>query len=290
MASRQSKDKSPSTDNPIVKKEHVFPLEIVNYFTPLGTIPKPNYSSVLASSYDPYALTLVNQLVKIVFPKTSYTSQYVKKQCVQNLFSIESNRVLIIDPFRLATNYFPPRFHRIPKHCEKDVQYYSDILRHEKSITIKAIIDKTNTTKIIYHSDILTHHWYVKWGDKFPHTQAIVNNVTRDFPSPNILPVRARATVQMTELANAPASTFATTTKSSTNPKKKDSPLKEIHKDPDALYALLKNLIKEEEAAANHDSKDEWSSEASVTKNQYYPYNQEWFGHDEEDIPNLAED
>ena len=60
MASRQSKDKSPTTDNPIVKKEPVSPLEIVNYFTPLGTIPKPNYSSVLASSYDPYALTLVN--------------------------------------------------------------------------------------------------------------------------------------------------------------------------------------------------------------------------------------
>ena len=25
-------------------------------------------------------------------------------------------------------------------------------------------------------------------------------------------------------------------------------------------------------------------------KNPYYPYNQEWFGHDEEDTPNLAED
>ena len=48
------------TDNPIVKKELVSPLEIVNCFTPLGTTPKPNYSSVLASSYDPYALTLVN--------------------------------------------------------------------------------------------------------------------------------------------------------------------------------------------------------------------------------------
>ena len=88
MASRRSKDKSPTTDNPIVKKEPVSPLEIVNLFTPLGTIPKPNYSSVLASSYDLYALTLVNQPVKTIFPKTSYTSQYVKKQSFQNLFSI----------------------------------------------------------------------------------------------------------------------------------------------------------------------------------------------------------
>ena len=74
MASRRSKDKSPATDKLIVKKEPISPLEIVNCFTPLGTIPKPNYSSVLASSYDLYALTSINQPVKTVFPKTSYTS------------------------------------------------------------------------------------------------------------------------------------------------------------------------------------------------------------------------
>ena len=75
MASRLSKDKSPAIDKPIVKKEPVSPLEIVNHFTPLGIIPKPNYSFVLASSYDPFALTLVNQLVKSVFPRTSFGFQ-----------------------------------------------------------------------------------------------------------------------------------------------------------------------------------------------------------------------
>ena len=70
-ASRWSRDKSPATANPIVKKEHVSPLEIVNHFTPLGTIPKPNYSSVLASSYDPYALTTVNQPVKTILDRKS---------------------------------------------------------------------------------------------------------------------------------------------------------------------------------------------------------------------------
>ena len=60
MTSRRSKDKTPATANPIVKKEHVSSLDIVNRFTPLGTILKPNYSSILASSYDPYALTIVN--------------------------------------------------------------------------------------------------------------------------------------------------------------------------------------------------------------------------------------
>ena len=122
MASKRSKDKSPVTDKPPVKKELVSSLEIVNRFTPLGTIPRPNYSFVLASSYDPYALTSVSQLVKIVYPRASNASQYVKKQFVQNLFSIESNRASITDPFRLATSYFPPQFHWIPNNCQKDVK------------------------------------------------------------------------------------------------------------------------------------------------------------------------
>ena len=74
MASRQSKDKSPATDKPLVKKEHFSSLEIINQFTPLGTIPKPNYSFVLASFYDPYALTSVSQPVKTVYPKASNAS------------------------------------------------------------------------------------------------------------------------------------------------------------------------------------------------------------------------
>ena len=60
MVSWRSRDKSQATDKPLVRKEPVSSLEIVNQFTHLGTIPKPNYSSVLASSYDPYALTSVS--------------------------------------------------------------------------------------------------------------------------------------------------------------------------------------------------------------------------------------
>ena len=121
--------------------------------------------------------------------------------------------------------------------------------------------------------DVLTRRWYVKWWDKFPRTQGIVDNVTRDFLSPNILLVKC--IVQIAELANALASTStsAKTVKPPAKPKKKDSPLKEIRKNLDALYALLKKLIKEEEAAANHDLEDELSSKAFVTKNPYYPYN-----------------
>ena len=51
--------------------------------------------------------------------------------------------------------------------------------------------------------------------------------------------------------------------------KKKGSLLDAIRKDPDALYALLTKMIKEDEAA---NSDDEKSSQASVTKDPYYPY------------------
>ena len=78
------------------------------------------------------------------------------------------------------------------------------------------------------NGDVLTCRWYVKWWDKFPHTQAIVKNVTREFPSPITLPA-ANTSVQRAELAVAPASTSATIVKSSAKPKKKGSPLDEIY-------------------------------------------------------------
>ena len=76
MASRRSRDKHFATETAkqLVKIEPASPIDIANRFTTLGTIPKPNYSSVLASSYDPYALNLVNQLVKVVFSKNPNAS------------------------------------------------------------------------------------------------------------------------------------------------------------------------------------------------------------------------
>ena len=96
--------------------------------------------------------------------------------------------------------------------------------------------------------------------------------------------------VQTAELANAPATSSVKHIKPSAKPKRKSSPLDDIRKDLDALYALLKLKWKEEEVVDNHDSEDELSSEASVANNPYYPYNQELFGHDEKDTPDLEED
>ena len=136
--------------------------------------------------------------------------------------------------------------------------------------------------------DVLTRCWYVKRWDKFPHTQSIINNVTRDFSSPSAsLALRITTPMQKVELANAPSSSSAKIVKPSAKPRKKGSLLDEMCEDPDALYALIKMISKEKEAA---DSKNEQSSKAFVTKDPYYPYNQEWFSHDEEDADDLAKD
>ena len=73
------------------------------------------------------------------------------------------------------------------------------------------------------------------------------------------------------EIIDSHASSSAKGGKPPAKNKKKSSPLNAIRKDPDALYALLSKMIKEETA----DSDDERSSQASVSKDPYYPYNQE---------------
>ena len=62
MASRRSKDKHPTIDTSKqpVKQEPTSLVDIANRFTTLGTIPKQNYSTVIASSFDPYAMVPVN--------------------------------------------------------------------------------------------------------------------------------------------------------------------------------------------------------------------------------------
>ena len=76
----------------------------------------------------------------------------------------------------------------------------------------------------VKEGDTLTRCWYVKWWDKFPHTQSIINNVTRDFSSPNASPtLRITTPVQKAELADAPASLSAKTGKAPIKPKKKGS-------------------------------------------------------------------
>ncbi|KAG6629552.1 hypothetical protein CIPAW_14G092000 [Carya illinoinensis] len=69
-----------------------------------------------------------------------------------NLFYIESNRSIDTDPYKIATRYFPPNFHWIPENPAKNLQFYSSILIHTDSLTIKPIYNKTDDSKLIYHS------------------------------------------------------------------------------------------------------------------------------------------
>ena len=167
MASRRSKDKHPTTDTTkqLIKQELASLVAITNYFTTLGTIPKPKYYTLLASSFDPYAMVPADQLVKATFFQNPNAFQYVKKQYFQNLFSIEPDRAMNKDPLKLATNYFPLNFHWIPKNNGKNLNYYSAILFHEKLVFIKSILDKIDKSKFIYHSVfILNIVIEEKWG------------------------------------------------------------------------------------------------------------------------------
>ena len=88
MASRKSSDRTPDSNNQIVKIEPAFPINTVNCFTTLGTIPKPNYSSVLASTYDPYALTNVHQPVQTIFPETLMHPNMLKNNMFKTYFPL----------------------------------------------------------------------------------------------------------------------------------------------------------------------------------------------------------
>ena len=102
--------------------------------------------------------------------------------------------------------------------------------------------------------DVLACRWYIKWWDKFSHTHEIINLVSREFPIQNALPTaRIQTPAQIAELANAPASSSAKSSKTNVKSKNKDSP------------------------------------RACVTGNPYYPYDQDFFGHDEES-PDLVDD
>ena len=128
--------------------------------------------------------------------------------------------------------------------------------------------------------------------DRFSHTDSIINNVERDFLASNVFPLRITTLVQkaVTDAPDAPVSSSTKNVAPSVKSKKKSSPLDAIRNDPEALYALLSKMVKEDEAA---NSDDEKSSQVSVSKDPYcqtYPYPQDWFGHDEENADDLIRD
>ena len=132
--------------------------------------------------------------------------------------------------------------------------------------------------------DVLSRHWYVKWWGKFPHTQKIITvvaSISRESSSTAALPMaKNHSFVQTPAPADAPSSS------SGKNVQNKSSSIDNLRKNPDALRALLKWA--EEAVADQEESKA--SSEESVAHNPYFPYDQELFGHDEDNTPDLQED
>ena len=152
--------------------------------------------------------------------------------------------------------------------------------------------------------DVLTRQWFVKWWDKFFHTQDVIDNVTREFPAINTIthdkaqaPPYPLVQIAMPQPTTTTPATTSTTklAKPSTKTKKKKSAFDGPSKF--ALIALLKQQWKDEEEAANANEEEEEdgqelgaSSKASVANtNPYYPYKQEVFGHDEVSKPDLGE-
>jgi hypothetical protein len=70
------------------------------------------------------------------------------------------------DPNQSALSYFPPRFYWVREHPLKDLSYYTNILKETNSIHFKPIFDKTDTTKLLYHSVYFDKLIHLKdWGD-----------------------------------------------------------------------------------------------------------------------------
>ena len=93
--------------------------------------------------------------------------------------------------------------------------------------------------------------------DRFSHTDSIINNVERDFLASNVSPLRITTPVQkaVTDAPDAPVSSSTKNVAPSVKSKKKSSPLDAIRNDPEALYALLSKMVKEDEAANSDDEK-----------------------------------
>lgn len=83
--------------------------------------------------------------------KSTPRTDYVLKQSF-NLFYKEPVHENIHYVLELVKSYFPNRWHFIPSHPDKLITFYKDILFHHKSIVIKPIYDRVQTSKIIYHS------------------------------------------------------------------------------------------------------------------------------------------
>lgn len=163
-----SRSRSPSkalvpSNQPIISP----PIEMINRYQVLGNIPRPNYSSALAT--DPFASS--SQAVSITpypaNPIRSARSDYIKSTTT-NLFFKEPSHPKSQTVSDLAKSYFGSGCHFVLSHPDKTLTYYKDILLNHQSILIKPIQDRTYSYKILYHS-IYIHNIVslAEWGPPY---------------------------------------------------------------------------------------------------------------------------
>ncbi|KAL4625478.1 hypothetical protein ACB092_05G029200 [Castanea dentata] len=215
-----SHTRSPTQGNP------ASPSTIANHYL-VSTIPKPNYerppygqpsySSALASpapkAINPYQIEEHFSLIQTQKPSSYPTqrggqSSYVKKTFTQHIYYIEPHQVHITDPLALAMEVLPPNWHFLPKHPEKNIQFYKSILSQEKSAQIENIYSKGDPSIVLYHNyydymdafekvlffqnqkfnhswflmfskdfDSQTPSWFLKWWEMF-------GSIPQIFPEP----------------------------------------------------------------------------------------------------------
>lgn len=157
------------------------PTTVANCFL-VSTIPKPNY--VRPHGQHSYSSALVTPPLKIVTPYTveesfgpivpqkpsshpprKGRSPYVRKPFIQHISYIEPQLVHITDSLALAMKVLPQGWHFVPKHPEKNIEFYKSIFIQEKSAQIKNIMNKTDASVVLYHKFIITSFVNCKdWG------------------------------------------------------------------------------------------------------------------------------
>jgi hypothetical protein len=103
---------------------------LANKFSPFNPELPISYSNTLASPYDPFVD--FSQKSKVPYIDYKKPSAYMPVPYFEHLFSIELNRSSIKSPNELALSYFPPNFHWIPEHTQKNLAFYTNILIHSR--------------------------------------------------------------------------------------------------------------------------------------------------------------
>ena len=183
---RLSKQQNPGDSSQSQSLGKIVPI------TPSQIIPsshgQPSYSSALASpaprAINPYQVEKHFSLIQrpSSFPTQSRSrSPYIKKTFVQHISYIEPHLVHIKDPLALAMEVLPPSWHFLPRHPEKNIQFYKSILSQEKSAQIENIYSKGDNPIVLYHKFIITGFVSSKeWGQ---HPSLL--RILRNFKSPS---------------------------------------------------------------------------------------------------------